>query len=217
MNLKHFAQEFFLHESIHITMFFSVLALFFFLYVTKKEEEGIVGFIFGAFNLRQSNPPTSIVKNAVDALSPTDIATAKNNARIKYKERMSENHKLVMKTVFLILGIAIAFLAINLTLYFTSRRDYVGMPVKTLVMNILGVVLLGCIEFTFFTLIASKYKQLTTDELYIQIINRIRNLPAVVNNPEAEQIQLELAKMLFNTGLYNNTNTNTNTNGAKIV
>ena len=206
MNLKHFAQEFFLHESIHITMFFSVLALFFFLYVTKKEEEGIVGFIFGAFNLRQSNPATSIVKSAVDTLSPTDIATAKDTARIKYNERMAENRKLIIKTVIIILGIAFAFLAINLTLYFTSRRDYVGMPGKTLVMNVLGVVLLGCIEFTFFTLIASKYKQLTTDELYIQIINRIRNLPAVKNNPEAEQIQLELAAMLFNTGTYN-TNT----------
>ncbi len=202
MNLKHFAQEFFLHESIHITMFFSVLALFFFLYVTKKEEEGIVGFIFGAFNLRQSNPATSIVKNAVDGLSPADIALAKDSAKIKYKARMHENRKLIIKTVMLILGIAAAFLIINLTLYFTSRKDYVGMPVKTLVMNVLGVILLGCIEFTFFTMIASKYKQLTTDELYLQIINRIKTLPAVKNNPEAEQLQLELATMLFQTGAY---------------
>ena len=202
MNLKHFAQEFFLHESIHITMFFSVLALFFFLYVTKKEEEGIVGFIFGAFNLRQSNPVTSIVKSAVDGLSAEDIAIAKNTAKVKYNARMRENRKLIIKTVMLILGIAAAFLIINLTLYFTSRKDYVGMPVKTLVMNVLGVILLGCIEFTFFTMIASKYKQLTTDELYLQIINRIKTLPAVKNNPEAEQLQLELATMLFQTGAY---------------
>ena len=43
--------------------------------------------------------------------------------------------------------------------------------------------------------------------MYIQIINRIKNLPAVKNNPEAEQIQLELATMLFATGSYNITNT----------
>ena len=116
---------------------------------------------------------------------------------------MAENRKLVIKTVILIIGIGFAFLAINLTLYFTSKKDYVGMPTKTIIMNILGVVLLGCIEFTFFTFIASKYKQLTTDELYIQIINRVRSLPAIHNNPDAEQIQLELAQMLFSTGSYN--------------
>lgn len=202
MNLKHFAQEFFLHESIHITMFFSVLALFFFLYVTKKEEEGIVGFIFSAFNLRQFNPATRIVKNTVYGLSSADIAAAKETAKVRHAARMAENHKLVIKTGILIIGIGFAFLVINLTLYFTSKKDYVGMPMKTLIMNILGVVLLGCIEFTFFTLIASKYKQLTTDELYIQIINRIRGLPAVKNNPQNEQIQLELAQLLFTTGSY---------------
>jgi len=207
MNLKHFAQEFFLHESIHITMFFSVLALFFFLYVTKKEEEGIVGFIFGAFNLKQSNPVTDIVKNTIDGLTSDDLLIAKTNAKTQYNKRMDENRKLVIKTVILILIIGFVFLVINLTLYFTSKKDYVGMPLKTLIMNILGVVLLGCIEFTFFTLIASKYKQLSTDELYIQIINRIRGLPAIKNNPNSEQIQLEMAQMLFTTGMYNTYNT----------
>ena len=123
MNLKHFAQEFFLHESIHITMFFSILATFYFLYVTKKEDEGIIHFIFRALNIHQSNQVIHLIKPTIDSLQPVDLDRFNKKANTAHKKRMQTNRKLIAKTIYIILSIATIFIIINIILYYSSGRD----------------------------------------------------------------------------------------------
>lgn len=194
MNIKYFCQEFFLHESIHITLFGIVLAVFYFVYVTKKEEEALVGFIFNSINLKKSDSNTQLAKMIVDSMDPVKLAKYKAEAKQKYKNRKSQNYKLIVQTILFIFGIAALFVIINLILYYTSKTDYVGVPIKTLIMNILGVVLLGCIEFAFFSMIVINYNRITPHELVLQIINRIKSLPYAANDPEKNAEALEKAK-----------------------
>jgi hypothetical protein len=130
---------------------------------------------------------------------------------------MKRNKHLIHKTIYLIIIIAVIFIIINLALYFTSPRDYVGLPKKILVMNLLGVLLLGCIEFIFFTQIVINYQQLTKDELYMQIINHIKSLPTLQNNPQAEKIQFDMAKEQLINGITQDTQYNIPNNGNNSI
>jgi hypothetical protein len=146
-----------LNVTIHIVILFSFLSLFFFLFVSKVEQKAFQQEIANLIdkNVQDTLEPrkeaiTPTLKNFIPVLrdvsnlnSGPDVASVKQNILIKFS---------AVFTVLLLLSICIS---IVLTLTFDCGKN---VPLKEILLeNTFTFILVGIIEFIFFTKIAIQY------------------------------------------------------------
>jgi uncharacterized membrane protein len=146
-----------LNITIHIIILFSFLSLFFFLYVSKVEQDAFKSEIG---NLIEENMYT-ILEDHKDTIKP--MITNANEALIVLKNEYAQPESVTSKqnsfvkftagfTILMLLGICIS---ITLTLMVDCKKKVPLWPI--LLENTITFLLVGVIEFLFFTKIAVKY------------------------------------------------------------
>ncbi len=146
-----------LNVTIHIIILFTFLSLFFFFFASKVEEQAFQQEISNMINTNinkslepQKQTAIPIIRNYAPLLndisklnSQPDVASVKQNILIKFS---------VVFTIFLLLSICIS---IVLTLTFDCGKN---VPLKEILLeNTFTFLLVGVLEFVFFTKIASQY------------------------------------------------------------
>jgi hypothetical protein len=163
-----------LNITVHIIILFSFLSLFFFLYVSKIEEQAFKDEIG---NVIETNVQSALEKRREYALPLVKKAIPfLEYAKLQHSqpEKVSEKQNILVKfaagfTVLMLIGIC---LTIILTLSFDCGKK---VPVTEILLeNTATFVLVGIIEFLFFTKIAMKYVPAPPTLMLKTIINTFK-------------------------------------------
>lgn len=165
--------EFVLEDSVHIILFYIILATFYFYHVSKDEEKDIFHILQDTTQLNpHNNKVTESEKRISEVLQKTYNTTwdeVKANALEKYQARISQNKSLIWKTVGA--GLAITVILIGLNIFVIYRTPVRQRPSFTdsLKETIITVIILATIEILFFFLVVNKYKHISREEIIFNL------------------------------------------------
>jgi hypothetical protein len=162
---------------LHVVVLFLFLTLFFFIYISRKEKDGI------------SNELSSVIQDSstgiLDTLVSSDVAGYIDwnilysvAGQLKQKNIQNDpstdenNKKLINKSI--ILNIILFVLLIILILYFTLYKNYDIHLCDIIIENFLIFIFVGVVEYIFFTRVALKYSSVTSSDMAINIIDRMK-------------------------------------------
>ena len=167
---KYIVQDFVLHDSLHLILFFSLLSAFYFIYVTKQEDHGAILLINKLFgfspNDKSDDNLDEIIRIIVNNLSPDTIDTLKKKSEKEEKERKIYNDTLVRKTIKAILSILLVLLILNICIFIYYKNDYKANFMRSIYMNIISITILGIVEFMFFTYIIKRYRRMRRNSIF---------------------------------------------------
>lgn len=162
---------------IHLFLISAFELLFFFMFVTKSEDEAInslftsiTGSVLGSvtsicntFNQTEKNVINNLINDVVNGTSLL------NKANQQYLERVSYNKKLLTTgfIYFFALFIINVFIVLINKIKFKRKINYKGIILDNLVM----ISLLGLYEYIFFSNIVFQYETVTPNELIYNIYN----------------------------------------------
>jgi len=162
-----------LRYSFHITLISVFETVFFFLYVSKLEDDGINNtiqyFVDGALQScsNLSHEDTQILNMLIDPL--VNITNVRNDAIQTQLAREAHNSVLLTQSWFYVGG----FGGIFLILAFTALMSKIQIKwTKLIVENLLFVLILAAYEFMFFTTIINPYNPVSGPEITWETIQR---------------------------------------------
>ena len=151
-----FSTGFAMNILIHVIMLFSFLSLFFFLYVSKIEEKAFkqeFGNIIET-SLNEFIENNKILKPEIKDLSPW--LSQVENMYSDYDRATKERDILVkFSSVFVLLILLSIFITIVLTLFFGCDKRFSLNHI--IIENTIVFILIGIVEYTFFTKVAIKF------------------------------------------------------------
>lgn len=165
----------FINIVIHMFILFVFLSLFFFFYISKKEQEKLnqevdilSGKIPGILSSIKKNDKNHIIQ--WDILKKnTEIEKSINDIDLDgYIEKNNKNLK------YLSIIIAICMLFLSFGVYFYNRNNP-NLDISYIIKeNIIIFLFIGTIEFMFFKYVASKYSPIYPVDISLTISNRIK-------------------------------------------
>ena len=151
-----FSTGFAMNILIHVIMLFSFLSLFFFLYVSKVEEDAFKN-EFGNIietNLNEFIENNKILKPEIKDLSPW--LSQVENMYSSYDRSTKERNILVkFSSIFVLLILLSIFITIVLTLFLGCDKRFSLKHI--LIENTIVFILIGIVEYMFFTKVAIKF------------------------------------------------------------
>lgn len=161
--------EFILEDSIHIVLFYIILASFYFFHISKDEEKDIFHIVQDTTGLNPHNDKITNAEKEIATKFQNEYSeewnAIKTNALIKYKARKSENKSLIIKTILAGVGLAALLTLLNIYSYFNTAGKDRPHFADILKDTLLTVAILATIEILFFFLVVNKYKHISRDEI----------------------------------------------------
>ena len=173
--LAYSVQEFVLSDSIHLILFFSVLSTFYFFYVTKQEEEAQMKLVESLLHLDENNDFSKNIKillGNVKQTHPELIKELKTQSEEQQKSLDAKNMELKKKTYFGILILLVILTIINIIIKNYYKQDYIANFKKSIVSNLVSVLILGCVEFLFFTLVVKHYNIINDKQILYTMLTK---------------------------------------------
>jgi hypothetical protein len=165
----------FINIIIHMCILFVFLSLFFFFYISKKEQEKLNQEV-DILSEKIPSILSSIEKNDKNHIIQWDLIK-KNTEKEKsindididkYIEKNNKNLK------YLSIIIAITMLLLSFSVYFYNRNNSNLNIFYIIKENIIIFLFIGTIEFMFFKYVASKYSPIYPVDISLTISNRIK-------------------------------------------
>lgn len=181
-------QEFILHESIHITLLFSLIITFYFIYVSYEQKRAVQDTVGTSLVKLIELLPVSIRKQVVDSI----LRKMKEQYEKDEKIVKSSRNKYLIWTLIGIVIISVLFIILNYTMYKKSPKTYPN-PTKIILVNIVSVFILGIIVFIFFQTVILKMKSTT---LNIAIYDYLKDLDIEVLKATEIDTQLDIENLL---------------------
>ena len=174
-NFKYTLQEFILSDSIHLILFFTVLSTFYFFYVTKQEENAQMMLIEQLLHLDEDTEYSRKVKEILRNLKNTNpelLIEIKRQSEEQQKIIDAMNMELKKKTYIGIIILLVILILVNISIKYYYKQDYIASLRKSIVSNIVSVLILGCVEFIFFTLVVKHYNIINDKQILYSILNK---------------------------------------------
>lgn len=181
-------QEFILHESIHVTLFFSLIVAFYFIYASQEQKHAVQDTVGASLVNLIELLPISIRKPVVDSI----LRKMKENYKKDEDKVKQSRNKYLMWTLIAISIAVVLFIILNIIMYRKSRSTYPN-PMKIILVNIASVFILGLIEFAFFKTVILKMKSTT---LNIAVYDYLKDLDIEGLKKGDDSIQLDIANLL---------------------
>lgn len=166
------AIRFIIKCSLHIFFISIFETIFYFIYVSKSEDVGILGTVNTYFLPlinscgNWTNTTRSLVLDILELqVNKTTLDTIGNNAQ---KNRLNHNNDLLVLSVIYSVVCFIIFCLMSLVVYLKKIKIEWN---KMLFENILFVFMLGLYEYFFFKTIIYKYSTISTDEINQYLID----------------------------------------------
>jgi hypothetical protein len=172
-NFHHTIQEVALNDSIHLILFFTLLSTFYFYYVTVEEEHAQIHLVKKLLRLNPNDKPKSFVNEILSKIInnyPSLLKDLKKNSEDDEKKRHDKNLIFKKRTYYSIIILLVALSMINIIIKIYYREEYIANFIKILFTNIISVIILGIIEFIFFTVIVKKYNRMGENTLLYLIL-----------------------------------------------
>tara|TARA_Y100000389_G_C17425270_1_gene499199 strand:+ start:53 stop:589 length:537 start_codon:yes stop_codon:yes gene_type:complete len=173
--LAHSVQEFILNDSIHLILFFTVLSTFYFFYVTKQEEAAQMALIETLLHLNEDNDFSKNIKLVLGNIKktyPELIEALKKQSDEKQKQLNAKNMELKKKTYFGIILLLVVLTIVNVSIKIYYKQDYMANFKKSIVSNVISVLILGGVEFLFFTLVVKHYNIINDKNILYTMLNK---------------------------------------------
>tara|TARA_B100000282_G_C31555323_1_gene409422 strand:+ start:157 stop:726 length:570 start_codon:yes stop_codon:yes gene_type:complete len=177
-NIHHTIQEFALNDSIHLILFFTLLSTFYFYYVTDEEEHAQVHLVKQLLRLKPQDKPRNIVDEILFKVInnyPSLLQDLKKSSEKAEKERHQKNLVFKKRTYYSIIILFVFLTMINIIIKIYYGEEYIASFTKILIANIISVVILGIVEFIFFTVIVKNYNRMGETTLLYQILKDYDN------------------------------------------
>lgn len=174
-NFAHTIQEFILNDSIHLILFFTVLSTFYFFYVTKQEENAQIALVENLLHLDKENDISRNIKSVLGNVKlnyPEILLELKKQSEEQQKKLDAKNMELKKQTYFGILLLLVILTVVNVTIKSYYKQNYMGNFKKSIVSNVVSVLILGCVEFLFFTLVVKHYNIINDKQILYSILNK---------------------------------------------
>ena len=174
-DLTYSLQEFILYDSIHLILFFTVLSTFYFFYVTKQEEDAQMVLIEQLLHLNDDTEYSKNIKQLLGNIKNTNpeiLIELKKQSEEQQKKLDAKNMELKKKTYFGILILLVILTIVNISIKIYYKQDYIANFKKSIVSNLVSVLILGCVEFLFFTLIVKHYNIINDKLILYTILNK---------------------------------------------
>jgi len=167
---------FFLNCLVHAFILFTILSVFFIVYISRLEEKTFrkeIGSLLG-----------QQIQQALDSLSPQDtrsFQSALENFDLEKLQAMytgpdptvKNNNKWLLSLTYTIIGVVIGFVVIlSLVLYFSCRMCVHFKDI--LVENVVIFVIVGAVEICFFLFIASQYSPVKPSTMTTTLIQSLQ-------------------------------------------
>ena len=172
---KYSVQEFVLSDSIHLILFFTVLSTFYFFYVTKQEEEAQMKLVESLLHLDENNDFSKNIKlllGNVKQTHPELIEELKKQSDEQQKKLDAKNMELKKKTYLGILILLVILIIVNISIKNYYKHDYMASFKKSIVSNVISVLILGCVEFIFFTLVVKHYNIINDKQILYTMLTK---------------------------------------------
>lgn len=159
-SLTHSIQEFVLNDSIHLILFFTVLSTFYFFYVTKQEENAQITLIESLLHLNEDNELSKNFKLLLGSVkqSNPEILESLKQLSDEQQKKLDVKNNTLKKNTYLGIGILlIVLIIVNISIKLYYKQNYLVSFKKSIVSNIISVLILGIVEFIFFTLVVKHY------------------------------------------------------------
>jgi len=174
-NLKYTLQEFILNDSIHLILFFTLLSTFYFFYVTKEEEKAQLILINKLLHINNDTDYAKNVKNVLSRVKkehPELLEYLKKESDKTQKQLDDANNVLKKRTYYGIFILLVFLIIINISIKIYYKEEYIASFTKSLVSNIVSVLILGGVEYTFFTFIVKKYNIINDKKILYSLLNK---------------------------------------------
>ena len=181
-------QEFILHESIHVTLFFSLIVAFYFIYASQEQKHAVQDTVGASLVNLIELLPVSIRKPVVDSI----LRKMEENYKKDEEKVKNSRNKYFMWTLISISIAVVLFIILNIIMYRKSRTTYPN-PMKIILVNIASVFILGLIEFVFFKTVILKMKSTT---LNIAIYDYLKDINIEGMKEPIEGEQLDISNLL---------------------
>jgi len=186
----HTIQEFALNDSIHLILFFTLLSTFYFYYVTTEEEHVQIHLVKHLLRLKPKDKPRTIVDEILFKIInnyPSLLDDLKKKSEEAEKERHKKNLIFKKQTYYSIIILLIFLIMINIIIKIYYGEEYIISFTKVLIANIISVIILGIVEFIFFTIIVKKYNRMGENTLLYQILKEYDSGNKSKNNNKGEK------------------------------
>lgn len=173
--IKHTIQEFALNDSIHLILFFTVLATFYFFYITKQEELAQMKLVESLLHINDDNEFSRNFKTVLGKVKesyPEIIVSLKQQSELQQKKINAKNMELMKKTYLGIFILLVILTIVNISIKYYYKQDYSANFKKSIVSNVISVLLLGFVEFLFFTLVVKKYNIINDKLILYNMFNK---------------------------------------------
>lgn len=174
-DFTHSLQEFVLYDSIHLILFFTVLSTFYFFYVTKQEEDAQMVLIEQLLHLNDNTEYSKNIKQLLGNIKNTNpeiLVELKKQSEEQQKNLDAKNMELKKKTYFGIILLLVVLTIVNISIKIYYKQDYMANFKKSIVSNVVSVLILGCVEFIFFTLVVKHYNIINDKQILYTILNK---------------------------------------------
>jgi len=174
-NLKYTLQEFLLNEYYHLILFFILLSTFYFFYVTKEEEKVQLVLIDKLLHINNDTDYAKNVRNVLSTVKkehPELLEYLKKESDKTQKQLDDANNVLKKRTYYGILILLVFLIIININIKIYYKEEYIASFTKSLLSNIVSVLILGGVEYTFFTVIVKKYNIINDKKILYSLLNK---------------------------------------------